>query len=75
MDSPTQDPSALKTMAERIEWLMTRYVSRATTLLDVSRISMGKLSLNPEPTDIGALVRDVVESFTPLAEMRLSSDF
>ncbi|MBV9791758.1 MAG: PAS domain-containing protein [Chloroflexi bacterium] len=31
-------------------------------LLDVSRIAAGRLSLNPQPTDMGQLVREIVES-------------
>jgi two-component system, OmpR family, sensor kinase len=68
MDNPDLSPAALKKTAERIEWLMARYVRRATTLLDVSRVTMGKLNLDPAQTDISALVREVVDSFTPLAE-------
>ncbi|GEL69902.1 sensor histidine kinase [Myxococcus virescens] len=34
-------------------------------LLDVSRIHAGRLELNPEPLDLGALVREVAERFEP----------
>ncbi len=34
-------------------------------LLDVSRIHAGRLELNPEPVDLGALVREVAERFEP----------
>jgi signal transduction histidine kinase/ActR/RegA family two-component response regulator len=37
-------------------------------LLDVSRIVAGKLSLNPHPTNLPALVESVVESARPSAE-------
>jgi PAS domain S-box-containing protein len=36
-------------------------------LLDVSRITSGRLALNPEPVDLGALVRDVLARFQPQA--------
>lgn len=36
------------------------------SLLDVSRINTGKLSLRTEPTNLAELVRDVVERFTRL---------
>jgi signal transduction histidine kinase len=34
-------------------------------LLDVSRITAGKMTLVPEPIDLGALVREVVQRFLP----------
>ncbi|MFP2963474.1 ATP-binding protein [Myxococcus sp. 1LA] len=34
-------------------------------LLDVSRIHAGRLALNPEPVDLGALVREVAERLEP----------
>jgi signal transduction histidine kinase len=36
-------------------------------LLDVSRLSAGKLDLTPEPLELGSLVREVVERFEPQA--------
>ncbi|MBZ4416617.1 PAS domain-containing sensor histidine kinase [Myxococcus sp. RHSTA-1-4] len=36
-------------------------------LLDVSRINVGKLSLEPEPMDLAAAVREVVARYTPQA--------
>jgi hypothetical protein len=36
-------------------------------MLDVSRISVGKLHLNPEPLDLAPLVREVVIRYTPQA--------
>lgn len=38
---------------------LTRFIDQ---LLDVSRIAAGRLSLNPQPTDMGQLVREIVES-------------
>jgi len=73
MNNPDLGRDALKKTAERIEWLMARYVRRATTLLDVSRVTTGKLRLDPAQTDIGTVVQDVVESFAPLAEYAGSS--
>jgi signal transduction histidine kinase len=37
----------------------------ATELLDLSRLEAGGLELRPEPTDVGALARQVVGEFTP----------
>lgn len=53
----------------QIEWLIAQYVKRATTLLDVSRVTTGRFRLDPAPTDIGGLVRGVVENFAPVAEL------
>ena len=51
-----------------IEWLIERYVKRATTLLDVSRINSGKMRLADEPVEICQLIRDIAASVAPLAE-------
>jgi signal transduction histidine kinase len=45
-----------------------RQVQLVTELLDVSRISAGRLELNLEPLDLGALVREVAERFEPELE-------
>jgi two-component system, OmpR family, sensor kinase len=50
-----------------IEWLIGQYVKRATTLLDVSRITSGRLQLDRAPVDICEMVREVEESFRPIA--------
>lgn len=48
---------------ERVRLILDRYVERATTLLDVSRLTAGRLRLHPSPTDLSAVVRDVVDSY------------
>jgi signal transduction histidine kinase len=53
---------------ERLERLVLGYTRRATTLLDVSRITSGKMRLAPGPVDLSALVRRVVGNFAPAAE-------
>lgn len=53
---------------ERIEWLIGQYLKRATALLDVSRITSGKLSLTPEPVQLAPVLRDTVASLSPLAQ-------
>lgn len=53
---------------EQIEWLIDQYMKRATTLLDVSRITSGKLALNSTPVEVCGLVRQVVENFRPIAD-------
>jgi two-component system, OmpR family, sensor kinase len=58
---------------EEIEWLITRYLKRANVLLDVSRITSGKLALERLPVDVCEVAREVVENFLPLRQ-RAGSD-
>ena len=53
---------------EQIEWLISRYVQRATTLLDVSRVNTGRFTFDPALVDVCALIRETAESVRPLAE-------
>ena len=53
---------------ERIEWLIGQYMKRATALLDVSRITSGKLSLTCERVHLASVMRGVVASLAPLAQ-------
>ncbi len=52
---------------ERLDQLIERYVNRATMLLDLSRITAGKLELDPVPTDLSSLVCEVVQTLSPAA--------
>jgi nitrogen fixation/metabolism regulation signal transduction histidine kinase len=51
---------ALRRQVGRLEGLVDQ-------LLDVSRITAGKMTLAPEPIDLGALVREVAGRFSPEA--------
>jgi signal transduction histidine kinase len=42
---------------DQIEWLITRYLKRANVLLDVSRITSGKLALERLPVDVCEVAR------------------
>jgi signal transduction histidine kinase len=53
---------------DQIEWLIAHYLKRATTLLDVSRITSGKLSLSQAPVDLCVVAREVAANFRPLAQ-------
>ena len=53
---------------DQIEWLITLFVKRATTLLDVSRITTGKLRLESEEVDVCEVTHAVVGNFGPLAQ-------
>ena len=52
---------------DQIEWLILHYLKRATTLLDVSRITSGKLSLGREPVDVCEVAHEVADNFGPMA--------
>ncbi len=52
---------------EQLDQLTERYVRRATMLLNLSRITAGKLELDPVPIDLSSLVCDVIQSLTPAA--------
>ncbi|MGA9525463.1 MAG: ATP-binding protein, partial [Myxococcaceae bacterium] len=65
----------LETLHDRLPGdvdLMRRQVKRLSNLVEVlldgSRISSGRLHLQPEPVDLGALLRDVVARAEPEAE-------
>ena len=60
-------PDQVESGLERIEWLIDQYMRRATTLLDVSRITSGKLRLTPQPIPLASLLAELVASFAPLA--------
>ena len=57
-----------KKSLEQIEWLVAQYVKRATTLLDVSRVTTGKLRLDSAQVNISRIVVEVVENFSVLAD-------
>lgn len=57
----------VETRLNSIRETMNHYVRRATTLLDVSRITAGKLNLEVEPVDIAALARDVAAAYAGAA--------
>jgi two-component system OmpR family sensor kinase len=63
-----EPPAAIVAGLERLERLIDAYVKRATTLLDVSRITSGKLQLELSEVDLSGLIRRVTAELTPLAE-------
>jgi two-component system OmpR family sensor kinase len=68
VSKPGFEPERVQKSLEQIEWLIGQYMKRATTLLDISRITSGKLALNSVPVNVCGLVRQVVENFRPIAE-------
>jgi signal transduction histidine kinase len=53
---------------EHLDWLMTLFVKRATTLLDVSRMTSGQLQLEQREVDVCEVARAVVRAFEPQAK-------
>jgi PAS domain S-box-containing protein len=74
-------PDRLRRGLEVVDRQVRRQTQLINDLLDVSRISAGRLQLHPEPLEVSALVREVAERFEPeLArsgsklELRLSDE-
>jgi signal transduction histidine kinase len=65
---PGQIPSEMLRGLERLEYLVDAYIRRATTLLDVSRISTGHLQLSPGKIDLSSLVRETMSAMIPAAQ-------
>ena len=60
-------PEQVEQRLERVRLTMNQYLKRSATLLDVSRITTGKLRLELSLFDLSALLREIVETFAPLA--------
>lgn len=60
-------PEQVEQRLVRIQHTMRRYLKRATVLLDVSRITSGRLKLEPEAFDLAALLRDVADELADAA--------
>jgi PAS domain S-box-containing protein len=58
-------PERLRRGLEVVGRQLKRQTKLVDELLDVSRISAGRLELSLEPLDLGALVREVAERFEP----------
>ena len=50
-----------------VQWLVTLFMKRATTLLDISRLTTSGFRPQLEPVEVGAVAQAVIETFTPLA--------
>lgn len=61
-------PAEILRGLERLEHLVSAYIRRATTLLDVSRISTGNLQLTKSEINFSSLVRETVSAMIPAAE-------
>lgn len=56
-------PDKVEQRLERIQRTMVRYLKRARVLLDVSRLTSGKLRLKLDTFDLAALLREVTDDF------------
>jgi two-component system, OmpR family, sensor kinase len=75
IEAMPEPPSiALARDIERLERAVPAYIKRATTLLDISRISSGKFHLELSEVDVSAMMGHVAESLTPSA-LRIGSPF
>ena len=62
------DPELFERASNVMERQLSHLVRLIDDLLDVSRISLDKLTLRPEPTDLAAVIEHAVESCRPVAE-------
>jgi two-component system OmpR family sensor kinase len=53
---------------ERLGLMVERYVQRAKTLLEVSRINAGRRRLSPETVDLSSLTQQTMQRHAPIAE-------
>ena len=60
-------PEQVERRLERVQHSVRHYLKRAAILLDVSRITSGKLQLEPEAFDLAALLREVADEFADAA--------
>lgn len=66
-------PQQVEERLERVQLTMVRYLKRAKVLLDVSRLTSGKLRLDPETFDLAVLLRDVASGFQAASRLSGSS--
>ena len=60
-------PDQIERKLERLQHAMCHYMKRASILLDVSRITSGRLQLELEPSDLAVLLRDFVSEYAGAA--------
>lgn len=63
-------PEQVEARLERLQQAVHRYLSRANVLLNVSRLTTGKLRLEPAPLDLAQLLRETAAAFTETARQR-----
>ena len=64
------DAAAMAHAGETIERNVRAQAKLVNDLLDISRIVVGKLSLDTEPVDLGLILKALLEAFKPAAEAK-----
>lgn len=62
-------PQEVEQRLERVQRTIVRYLRRAKMLLDVSRLTGGRLRLNPETFDLAAMLRTVANDLKPASRL------
>jgi signal transduction histidine kinase/ActR/RegA family two-component response regulator len=70
MSAPSTDPSVVKRAQTIIERQLSQMVRLVDDLLDVSRITSGKLTIRKEPVQLGDVVQSAVDTARPLLDDR-----
>lgn len=60
-------PDQLEQRLQRVQFSVRRYLRRSTVLLDVARVTRGKLQLEFEAFDLAALLREIAGEFDDAA--------
>ena len=67
MRAGRHSPEQVERRLGRVRQAMERYLKRAAALLDVSRITAGKLELEPVPCDLSEIAHEVVGTLAEVA--------
>jgi PAS domain S-box-containing protein len=62
----SQDPAAVTTASEMLQRQVGQMTRLIDDLLDMSRITQGKIELRPEPVDLARIIDQAVETVRPL---------
>lgn len=71
----TPSPERIQRAVDAIAQQSDKLTSFIDQLLDVSRIAAGRLALNPQVTDMGSLVREIVESMQAMTTQHVLQVF
>jgi len=75
LERDTTEPQKLRESLGTVERQLDRFGEMLATLLDVSRIQMGRLEIEREPVNLAALIAELVEqrqAVTPTHQLRFS---
>jgi signal transduction histidine kinase/CheY-like chemotaxis protein len=66
MEAPDSPPETARTARAIIDRQLSHMIRLVEDLLDVSRISRGKLTIRKEPVDLGSVMKSAVDTVRPL---------